>query len=434
MPPAAANVYAPRGSALEVLKAKDPEVLLSGPAGTGKSRACLEKLNAVAIKYPGSRQLIIRKTRESLTESGLVTFEEHVRPWCPTHSVQRRMRQAYRYPNGSEIVVGGIDKPGKIMSTEFDTIYVQEATELTKDDWESLNTRLRNGVVPYQQLIADCNPAQPTHWLKQRVDAGATRMIPCRHEDNPRWYDPTTNEWTREGRNYIEKLDRLTGVRYLRLRKGLWAAAEGIVYDDWDAGLHHVTLKDLGLESIPPEWRRFRVVDFGFTNPFVCQWWALDPDGRMYLYREIYWTQRLVEDHARQIREYSIGEAIEATVADHDAEDRATLAKHGVPTIPAEKSVSPGIQEMQGRFRKAGDGRPRLYVIQGCTIARDARLVEAGLPAATVEEVDGYVWGDNAKKEAPVKENDHGMDAARYACMYASRARSPWGARGTQAG
>jgi phage terminase large subunit len=73
----------------------------------------------------------------------------------------RRMRQAYHYPNGSEVVLGGLDKPSKVMSTEYDGIYVQEAIELYENDWESLTTRLRNGVVPFQQLIADTNPDAP---------------------------------------------------------------------------------------------------------------------------------------------------------------------------------------------------------------------------------------------------------------------------------
>jgi uncharacterized membrane protein len=53
----------------------------------------------------------------------------------------------------------------------------------------------------------------------------------------------------------------------------------------------------------------------------------------------------------------SQGEAIEATVADHDAEDRATLERYGVYTQPATKDVSPGIQAVQARLRRAGDGK-----------------------------------------------------------------------------
>ena len=57
-----------------------PEIILSGPAGTGKSFACLWKLHQTALDHPGARCLIVRKTRESITESALVTFEAHVLP------------------------------------------------------------------------------------------------------------------------------------------------------------------------------------------------------------------------------------------------------------------------------------------------------------------------------------------------------------------
>src|SRR5262249_51460015 len=124
--------YRPRGAPLKLWTDRSPEVLVSGPAGTGKSRACLEKLHACCLRWPGCRWLIVRKTRESLTESALVTFEEKVlAEGSPIRlGPQRRMRQAYHYPNGSEVVVGGLDKPSKVMSTEYDGIYVQEAIEL----------------------------------------------------------------------------------------------------------------------------------------------------------------------------------------------------------------------------------------------------------------------------------------------------------------
>jgi hypothetical protein len=40
--------------------------------------------------------------------------------------------------------------------------------------------------------------------------------------------------------------------------------------------------------DIPPGWTMVCSIDFGFNAPFVCQWWAIDTDGSMYLYREIY--------------------------------------------------------------------------------------------------------------------------------------------------
>src|SRR5690349_4259246 len=221
--------YQPHGAALDLMRCQAPEVLLSGPAGTGKSRACLEKLHACCELVPRVRALILRKTRESLTESALVTFEERVLP--AGHPIlasggQRRLRQSYRYPNGSEIVVGGLDKPGKIFSTEWDLIYVQEAIELTEDAWEAATTRLRNGRLPYQQLLADTNPGAPSHWLKRRCDVGKCRLIESRHEDNPRLYDAARQQWTEEGKRYLATLDALTGARLQRLRHGRWVQAE----------------------------------------------------------------------------------------------------------------------------------------------------------------------------------------------------------------
>lgn len=400
--------YHPRGAARDLFTCRAPEVLLAGPAGTGKSRGCLEKLHLCALKYAGMRGLIARKSHRSLTGSGLVTYREKV--LHPLDAVRYfggsgAEPAAFRYPNGSEIVAVGLDKATKIMSSEFDIAYVQEATELAESDWELISTRLRNGMMPYQQLLADCNPGPPTHWLKQRADRGATVLFESRHEDNP--------SLTAE---YLATLDRLTGVRYQRLRLGRWAAAEGLVYE-FDRAVHVLDRLD-----VDKGWRRLRVVDFGFTNPFVCQWWALDGDGRMYLYREIYRTQRLVEDHARDILRLSAGETYEATIADHDAEDRATLNRHGVATSPAHKAVSPGIQAVQQRLQRAGDGRPRLFVLRDVLTARDEALAEAHKPWCTEQEFDGYVWpqGQDGKpvKEQPVKLDDHGMDALRYAVAY----------------
>ncbi len=418
--------YEPRGAAKALLECRDAEVLLSGPAGTGKSRAALEKLHFMALLNPGMRGLIIRKTRESLTSTGLVTWRQKVVAEGLTTGVlsfyggSAAEPSQYRYSNGSSIVVGGMDKAMKIMSSDYDVIYVQEATELTVDDWEALTTRLRNGVVSFQQLIADCNPNTPHHWLNLRAQQGQTTMLNSAHEDNPMLFGPD-GTLTAVGTSYIAKLDALTGVRYLRLRKGLWAAAEGLVYEDFDPAVHLVDSLPSGSEH----WTRWWSVDFGYTNPFVWQSWAEDPDGRMWLYREIYKTQELVEDHARhmiKLTQQRDGTWVEprprAIVCDHDAEDRATLERHlGISTVAAHKAKSPGIQAVQSRLRVQPDGKPRIFLVRTALHKPDKHLVDAKKPVSTIDEITGYVWPPNAKpgqREDPVKENDHGMDAMRY--------------------
>lgn len=410
--------------------------MLPGPAGTGKTRGVLEKLNACALKYPGMRGLMVRKTAKALTTAALVTFEEKVNPWI--HGVKffggnSHEAASYKYPNGSRIVVGGLDDPQKVMSTEYDMAYVQEATEIGEPAWEAVGARLRNGVMPYQQLIGDCNPDAPTHWILQRAARKDLTLLESRYEDNPLYWDARANDWTQAGRDYVlGRLERLTGVRYKRLRLGLWVAAEGMIYDGWDQAVHLV--KDF---PIPPSWPRYWGVDFGFTNPFALQWWAEDPDGRLYLYRELYHSQMLVEDAAKLALRLSgavfkgVGNVQwpagaepkpSAIICDHDAEGRVTLERYlGMMTTPAYKGVADGIQAVASRLKPAGDGRPRFFVFDDAVVSRDPELVEAGKPIGWKEEVNSYVWDIRAgqkKGDVPLKQDDHSMDTGRYVIAY----------------
>lgn len=426
--------YQPFGTAVDAFRYKGPELLYAGPAGTGKSKCLLEKLHAVALKYPGMRGLIVRKTLASLGSTALVTYEEHV---AKEHLANGEVSwfggsakeaACYRYKNGSRIVVGGMDKSMKIMSSEYDIVYVQEATELTEEDWEAITTRLRNGKVPYQQIIADANPDVPTHWLKMRCDTGKTHYIRSRHEDNPILFeqnpDGTTGGLTEVGKNYIAKLDALTGVRYQRLRKGIWCAAEGLVYEEFDPNIHvHKRIAEP-----PVSWTRYVTVDFGYTNPMVVQFWAVDEDGRLWLYRELYATKTTVEDMAPKIKEaMNLKKAPRPRmiICDHDAEGRAVLEKHlGMSTKAAKKSVEDGIQAVKMRMRVSeADGKPRIFLCQDAVIKKDQDLLDRKKPTSTLEEVVGYIWDRGTTKaqldgkppkEQPVKEDDHGMDAMRY--------------------
>jgi PBSX family phage terminase large subunit len=419
--------YVPRGAALDVFSRRDDEVLMAGPAGTGKSRACLEKLHAMCIANPGMRALMLRKTHVSMTNTGLVTYREHVAHQDIAAGLVKwfggsgSRPAAFMYNNGSTINVGGMDNPMKVMSSEYDVIYVQEATELKEEEWEALTTRLRNGRVSFQQILADCNPDTPFHWLKKRCDAGKTHMLYSKHEDNPTLYN-VDGTLTVPGAKYMGKLDNLSGVRKERLRYGRWAAADGLIYDEWDPQIHLIETMPAGWES----WTRFWSIDFGLTNPTVVQFWAEDNDGRGYMYREIYQTGTIVEDIVKQIRGIvydRMGNWTEPmpreVITDHDAEDRATFERHmGIRTVGAKKGVSEGLQAVKERLRLQEDGRPRLYLLRDALVSRDNELVQAGKPTSTAEEIPGYVWEPpklgRPPKEAPLKEDDHGCDAKRY--------------------
>jgi hypothetical protein len=411
--------YTPYGAARELFFARELEVCEDGPAGTGKTIAALNKVHLALLKYDGARALAARKTNVDLAASAMVTYQQQV--LHPGDGViyygGSRVKPAhFKYPNGSELIPLGLDKPEKVKSQEYDIAYINEATECTEEDVEMVRSRLRNGRMPYQQLIMDCNPTFPQHWLNQRMLVGKTTRLLSRHEDNPRYYNRETGEWTPEGVFYLTHvLGGLTEIRRKRLLEGKWASAEGQIYEEWDAALHVVPRF-----SIPTSWPRYLVLDFGYTHAFVCQWWAMDPDGRLFMYREWVMSKRTVDEHAAKVLQLSAGEPIpRAVIADpEDADGRATFTKVTKwGTIPAHKDVSNGIQAVKARLKRAGDGKPRLFVLAGSLVERDPVLVAAKKPIGLVEEVDSYVWNtsNNRKKgEEPVKEDDHSMDAERY--------------------
>lgn len=413
--------YAPHGAAAELFTCKRTEVILSGPAGTGKSRSCLEKLHLCLLKYAGAKGLALRKTQNSLTATGIATYRSSVQPHrdgVTFFGGSAERPPSFRYPNDATLELGGLgtgEAVAKIMSADYDMIYVQEATDIREGEWESLTTRLRNGIMPYQQIIADCNPQSPHHWVKRRAIRGNLLMLESRHEDNPILWSGI--EWTERGTAYLEKLDRLSGVRRERLRHGRWVVAEGVVYEEFDSSIHVIDHFDP-----PSEWRRIRSIDFGFVNPFTCQWWAVDHDGAAYLYREIYQTQRLIGDLADQINTLTGDEIIETTVADHDAEGRAQLHEKGIYTKAANKAITSGIQKVQEWLRVGTNGKPRLYLMRDALVAIDQSLDEESRPFCVEQEFESYVWAKTPDgkldKEVPVDLDNHGLDALRYATMY----------------
>lgn len=417
-----------RGAPARLFDERPPEVVISGAAGTGKTRAILEWIHR-RCATERIRVLFLRRTLESLKGSALQTYQTQVLyDFDGKQSVLdgvvyfggNKLRPAdFTYTQtGSKIILGGMDRVSKVLSTEYDVIYVNEATELTLAEWEQLTGRTDRPSMdasrPSSVVIGDCNPDAPTHWIKQRGDDGKLALWPSRHEDNPAMWDRTAKAWTASGQRYLDRLNQLTGVRYQRLRLGIWAAAEGLVYDGWNPEIHLLP-SDF---PIPDTWPRFWVIDFGYIHPFVWQWWAQAPDGELYRYREIYMTRRLVEDHATHGLRLSANEPRPtAIITDHDAEDRATFErKTGYKTTPAHKSVSDGIQAVAERLRPV-NGTPRLLFLRDSLVERDTDLAEAGHPTGTEDEFTSYVWNTSAnrkKGEEPVKENDHGMDATRY--------------------
>ena len=403
-----------RGASLAIQSLDAPEFIIAGPSETGKTIAALTRLHHLAQTYPRSQWAIVRKVRQDTYATVLQTWRWII-AGCGVTVYGGDRPDHYDYPNGARVWIGGMDRPGSVLSGERDGVYVNQAEELTLHDWETITTRTtgRAGNAPFGQTFGDCNPGPPSHWIKHRPQI---KLLESRHRDNPILYDDAGNI-TEQGGRTMAILDALTGVRQYRLRDGLWVQAEGAVYD-FDEAVHLIDAMPEGWQH----WRKIRAIDFGYTNPFVCQWWAVDGDGRAYLYRELYHTRRTVKVHSEQIKAFSEGETYEATLADHDAEDRATLVENGIDTTAANKAITVGIQKVQERLKPAGDGKPRLFVLRSTLIERDEELDRLRKPISTRYEYGVYLWPKGADgkavKEIPVDADNHGMDTTRYTVMY----------------
>ena len=179
------------------------------------------------------------------------------------------------------------------------------------------------------------------------------------------------------------------------------------MYKEFDEAIHIVPADEL---FIHPDWARFRSIDFGYENPFVCLYFVVDPEDRMILYDEYYQRHRTVEQHANFLNEKgdvdfptarSESGHFEYTTCDPSgASARATLLENGIPTLAVRSSILQGLEAVSGQLKVREDGKPVFYV--------SSRCVE------TIREFNRYSYPESSISEEPVKEHDHAMDTIRY--------------------
>ena len=263
-------------------------MLLEGPVGTGKTRAWLEKIHALCQKFPNYRVLLLRQVRADLAGSVLVTFETQVLP--PGHYLHdgsaRENRYSYKYSNGSEIVLGGLDRPGRVMSADYDLIYVAEATQISEDSLELLLTRLRQNTIGWHQLAMCCNPDMEHHWLNKRCKAGKTVRLISTLQDNPAFWDGVA--WTDAGANYLKAIGGITGHRYERLVLGKWCSPEGARFKNISRQLQGFDLYTEFPYGLPEHYKRWLCVDYGKADPYCCLWVVRDENMAYWVYQEDY--------------------------------------------------------------------------------------------------------------------------------------------------
>lgn len=384
--------YWPRGASADMFRCHDPVAIIAGPAGTGKTLGDLWKMHLCALKYQGMRGIILRKVQEDLTASALVTFQERVLGSgnfaVRSYGGSRFTPPSYQYSNGSSVLVGGLDKADKVMSREYDLALLIEATEFFEDDVDKLSTRMRWGVMPYQQIYGDVNPQGPGHWIYKWWQAGRLTMFNSNHKDNPVLWDAKTETWTEQGVAYMARLDSLTGFRRDRLRDGKWTAAEGAVYPQFD---RQTNVKEINCEG----WGSIIGMDVGTRNPtaiYVIRW----SGDRIHVESERY--QRGMSSDAMvdaAVDAFTESKASHVVIDPSAAALIQSLIERDIPVTKAKNDVQIGITRVTSIL-------PDLTVDPSCT--------------NMIEEFETYRYqdGNRVPTDNPIKEHDHAMDALRY--------------------
>lgn len=390
-----------RGAAIDLWRSRDQECLIVGPAETGKTMAALNLLDTRMWKHKGAQAAIVRKTYKSTVASVLQTFINKVINRDAVMAYGGEKPEWFDYPNASRVWVAGLDNADKLLSSEFDFIYVNQAEELALGDWETLGTRAtgRAGHAPYAQLFGDCNPAGQRHWIRERAANGRLRLLQSYHKDNPTLYDDA-GQITEQGKRSLAVLNNLTGVRRKRLLEGEWATAEGAVYDSFS---HEIHVKDTDWARYP-SW--IMAIDEGFTNPAVILLIGLDADDRLHIAREFYERNRLEADVVATCADWAREHPARFVAVDAAAAGLiAALKRKGLKAEPHKGRVLDGIAKVQERLAIQGDGLPRLTVDPSCV--------------NTINEFESYVW--KPERDEPVKDNDHALDALRYGVIALDR-------------
>lgn len=276
--------------------------------------------------------------------------------------------------------------------------YINEASLATESVFHEINNRVS---VDGGRIIADTNPESPTHWLKKkyidRANDPATRtvVINFKLDDNRRFLSD----------EYISQLKASygSGALYDRAILGLWTAAEGAVFPDFDDNNY------INREELPKMKKYIAGVDWGYKHYGSIVVIGVDYDENFYL----------VEEHAKQLKqvEYWVDVAHEMQerygrkllfVADSARTEHIdTFNMNGIDTILANKKVDAGIELMAMLIK-----RKQFRVVRDVLDATDNR----GESISIFEDnIHGYVWDE--KKGVVVKEHDDTLDPIRYVIM-----------------
>ena len=306
------------------IDATECEVLFGGAAGGGKSYGQMVDSMLFALRYPGSRQLVLRRTfpelEKSLIRTSLALFPREIYSFNSSSHVGK-------FKNGSIIDFGYCATENDVyqyQSAEYDVIRFDELTHFTEAQYVYLISRVRGANSYPKQIKSSTNPGGVGHgWVKERFVNAGKRGVAFTGEDGmSRIFIPALlddNRFLCHGDpNYKKRLLALPERERKALLFGDWDIFEGQYFTEFSYDRHVIEPFE-----IPGAWRRFRTIDYGLDR-LACLWIAISPDGRFFVYREYCRSDLPISEAARAILERTPkNEDVYATLAPPDLWSRS---------------------------------------------------------------------------------------------------------------
>lgn len=372
--------------------------LWHGAVRSGKTIASLLAfLLAIAVAPPSGLVVVVGRSLQTIERNVIEPLQDPL--------IFGRFAAAVHHTRGATTatilgrtvhLIGAADAraEGRLRGLTAALAYVDEATLIPIEFWTQLLARLS---VPGARLFATTNPDSPRHWLK-------TDYLDRERDLNMRsWHFRLADNHTLEQSYINDLLAEYVGLWRRRMIDGAWVIAEGAIYDMLDETKHVV--------SKLPEITRWVAcgIDYGTTNDFVALLVGIGADRRLYVTAE--WRHASRTAH-RSMTDSEYDTAVRAFLQQHRASPDwvvvdpsaasfiEQLHRTGMPNLaPAENTVTDGIRTVASLL-SAG----RLKIHASCD----------GL----LKELSSYSWDPKAAErgeDAPLKVDDHGPDALRYA-------------------
>jgi PBSX family phage terminase large subunit len=360
-----------------------------GSIRSGKTHASLWRFIDETNRGPPGDFAIITRTYDSFERNILPELHKilgkHVRYMRGKRQIFIRNRKCH------VITADDASAESKIRGCTLAGAYVDEITIIPENVFIMLLGRLS---VEGAKLFGTTNPDSPYHWFKlwmdNNPDIKAFKFVMA---DNP--------SLSQERQEFYRR--QFKGLWYLRFIEGKWVQAEGAIYDFFDEKIHVV--------DFPTSTANYYIVgvDYGTTNPcsFVMVGYNPHRYPNLWVEDEYYYSSKVSQrqktdnEYAQDLQNFCEGRAVRAIYLDPSAASfKAELSKIGVDNIfDAENEVLDGIRFVaklltQGTFK----------------ICRKCRSL--------IAEFQSYVWDEKSTKagiDKPKKENDHALDALRYA-------------------